>query len=186
MSGPSHELRRARAADAPAIASVINEYAERGLMVHRSLPELYDRLRDFHVADRGGTIDGVVGLGVMWANLAELYGLAVRPSACGGGVGRHLVEAAVADAETLGVRRVFALTSKRALFERLGFHVIDRNAIPLKVWSERLRAEKHKVADDWALLRVLDHVSDAAPPAPDEPDYESSLPTGSDRLGLGR
>lgn len=40
-------IHPATVADVPAIARLINTYAERGLMLHRSHGELYETLRDF-------------------------------------------------------------------------------------------------------------------------------------------
>lgn len=158
------ELRDAHVADVPAMASVLNDYAERGLMLHRSQSELYDRVRDFRVAAAEGRILGVAGLRVMWANLAEVYALAVAPDARGAGLGRKLVGAAIELARALGIRRVFALTYERAFFERCGFEVVDRRTLPLKVWGECVRCPKHEACDEIAMVYTLDDVPEAGGP----------------------
>lgn len=154
-------IRSATSVDVPAIAAIINDYAEQGQMLHRSHAELYERLRDYYVAEEGEKVMGVCGLRVIWGNLAEVYALAVASDAGGKGVGRKLVEASVGEAERLGVRRIFALTYQQAFFERCGFGVVDRmQELPQKVWSECVRCPKNQACDEIAVVRVLEHVAD--------------------------
>lgn len=157
-------IREAHIRDVPRMAAIVNDSAERGRMLHRSLAEFYEDLRDFRVCLDGEQVIGVVGLRVMWANLAEVYALAVLPEARGRGVGKQLVLDSVAQAERLGIRRVFALTYEQAFFEKCGFEVCDRNRLPLKVWSECVRCPKRAACDEIAMIRVLEHVPDLAPP----------------------
>jgi len=145
------------------ISRIVNDFAERGLMLHRSMAELYEDLRDFHVAERDTTMLGVAGLRVMWSNLAEVYALAVVDEARGQGLGRQLVDAAADEARSMGVRRLFALTYETTFFERCGFSIVDRQDLPLKVWSECVRCPKHDACDEAAMQRVLEDVPDVAP-----------------------
>ncbi|MHC4995493.1 MAG: N-acetyltransferase, partial [Planctomycetota bacterium] len=139
------QIRPATSGDVPSIAEIVNDYAELGQMLHRSHAELYERLRDYYVAEEEGQVIGVCGLRVIWGNLAEVYALAVSSEAGGKGVGRQLVEAAVGEAERLGIRRVFALTYQQVFFERCGFDVVDRmQELPQKVWSECVRCPKNQ------------------------------------------
>jgi len=87
-------IRKARVEDAPAIAELINHYAMQGLMLPKSLLQVYEQLREFVVAeDEDGTIVGCGALRLMWHDLAEIRSLAVAESAQGQGVGRRIVEA---------------------------------------------------------------------------------------------
>ncbi len=157
-------IREAHIRDVPRMAAIINDCAERALMLHRSLGELYEDLRDFRVCLDDDQVVGVVGLRVMWANLAEVYALAVADEARGRGVGRRLVADAVEQAARLGIRRLFALTYEQKFFEKCGFEVCDRGRLPLKVWSECVRCPKRACCDEIAMIRVLEHVADLAPP----------------------
>jgi len=161
-------IRSARVGDIARVAEIINDYAEQGLMLHRSHAELYERLRDYVVAEVGGRVVGICGLRILWANLAEVYALAVAREANGGGIGRRLVAGCGEEAERLGIRKLFALTYERRFFERCGFEVVDRHkTLPLKVWSECVRCPKNQMCDEIAMVRVLEHVPEvAAPPNP--------------------
>ena len=161
-------LRRAVAADVPSMAAIINDAAELGLMLHKSHAKLYESLRAFHVVEdpATGNVVATGGLSIIWANLAEVMALAVHPSQRGKGLGRRLVEAAVQDARALGIRQVMSLTYEQAFFERLGFRVIDRHELPMKVWADCIHCPKNAACDEIAMLRVLDDVPEATAPAP--------------------
>ncbi|MEX0741235.1 MAG: N-acetyltransferase [Phycisphaeraceae bacterium] len=158
-------IEQAGVADVPGMAALINDYAEQGLMLHRSHAELYERVRDFEVARLEGEVVGVVGLRIMWSNLAEVYALAVSPRATGQGLGRKLVAAAVDEARRLGIHRTFSLTYEQRFFDRCGFKVVDRHReLPLKVWSECARCPKNHACDEIAMVHVLEDVPDLGPP----------------------
>lgn len=146
-------LRHAQTADAEAICSLINHYAEQGLMLHRSMESTYDSLREFQVAiDDDGKIVGCVAVDIFWADLAEVKSLAVNPDMIGQGIGARLVAGAVEDARHMGVKRLFTLTYEQAFFQRQGFEVIDRNALPEKVWRECLVCPKADACDEIAMM----------------------------------
>jgi len=162
-------IRPATVADVPKFAAIINDAAEHGLMLHRSLEALYERVRNFQVAEEAGEVIGVCGLRVMWADLAEIYALAVSPEARGRGLGRQLVEACVEDARRLGIRRLMSLTYERGFFERLKFEVVDRQNLPLKVWTECIYCSKKHACDEIAMVRTLTDIEPASAPAPPKP-----------------
>ena len=162
-------IRRALTADVPALGQIINDCAEYGLMLHRSFSYLYEHVRDFVVQVDDGQVVGVCGLKIIWANMAEVYALAVAPSQRGRGVGKALVEACIDDARRLGIRKLMSLTYERAFFEKLGFVVIDRQNLPLKVWSECLRCAKNTACDEIAMIRVLEEVPEVVAPTPQLP-----------------
>ncbi|MDX1682141.1 MAG: hypothetical protein R3336_03375, partial [Phycisphaeraceae bacterium] len=83
--------------------------------------------------------------------------------------GGRLVEACVDDARHLNVRRLMSLTYEQAFFERLGFSVVDRQQLPLKVWSECLRCPMNQACDEIAMLRVLEDVPEIDGPSPARP-----------------
>ncbi|MCC7145295.1 MAG: N-acetyltransferase [Phycisphaeraceae bacterium] len=163
-------IRRAVVSDVPAFAKIINDCAEYGLMLHRSMAFLYEHVRDFFVSvapDDPAKIQGVCGLSVVWANLAEVYSLAVAPEFRRQGLGRQLVESCVEEARLLGIRKLMALTYEKPFFESLGFSVVDRQQLPLKVWSECMRCPKNQACDEIAMIRVLPEIPEQfAPQAP--------------------
>src|SRR3954467_6793605 len=75
---PRLKIRPARVGDVPAIYELIRTFADRKLMIRRSLGELYESIREFLVAvDDENRVVGCVALHVFWDDLAELKYLAV-------------------------------------------------------------------------------------------------------------
>ncbi|MEM6392955.1 MAG: N-acetyltransferase [Planctomycetota bacterium] len=152
-------LRAATVRDVPAMGRIINDAAEFGLMLPKSLAALYENVREFQVAvDDDDAVVGCSGLSIVWANLAELASLAVDPDYRGQGLGKRLVQACLEEAAALGIRRVMTLTYEQAFFEKLGFAVVDRLNLPHKVWAECVRCPKHDACDEIAMMRTLEHV----------------------------
>jgi len=129
-------VRTARITDAEAIAGLVNHYAERGRMLHRSLESVYESLRDFLVHGPDGQVDGCVALVLGWRELGEIRSLAVAPDRQGRGIGAALVRRAIEAGRELGLQRVFVLTYEPAFFERFGFRVVDKDTLPGKVWRD--------------------------------------------------
>jgi amino-acid N-acetyltransferase len=150
---PTADLRRAVPADVPAIQKLINGFAQRELMLPRSLSQLYENIRDFFVVTEGEDVVGCVALHVSWKDLAELKSLAVADMHQGRGYGRRLIEACMGDAGRMGLERVFALTYVPGLFEKAGFARIDKALLPRKVWTECVFCPKFSDCTEVAVIR---------------------------------
>ena len=154
-------LRRARVADVTGIAGVMAPYVVEGTLLPRPVSELYQCVREFHVVERvaagdtPATIVACAALRLLWKDLGEVRSLAVRPDAHGKGLGAALVEAVVADARTLGLPRIIALTREVGFFQRSGFGAEQREAIPRKVWTDCVRCPKRHACDEVAMTLDL-------------------------------
>ncbi len=163
-------IRPATVRDVPGIGKLIAFYAGLGLMLFRSHAELYEAVRDFHVAEIAGEIVGICALEIVWADLAEVRSLAVAADRVGKGIGRKLVDWCVDDARRVGIRKLMALTYEQAFFNKLGFTVVDKDTLPLKVWTDCVRCPKRDGCDEIAMARSLSDVPmivmHQAPPTP--------------------
>src|SRR5215210_2483791 len=168
-------IRPATIHDVPRIQEVINSHAELGKMLFNSLAQLYEDLRDFAVfempAAPGYQVIGCAALTIIWADLAEVRSLAVAGGHQGKGVGKQLVEWTISEARRLGIRRIMSLTYEQRFFEKLGFEVVPKEALPLKVWSDCVRCPKRDGCDEIAMVRTLHDVPvpqgvPVAPPTP--------------------
>jgi amino-acid N-acetyltransferase len=151
-------IRPATVHDIPRIQEIINSHAELGRMLFRSLAQLYEGLREFLVYDLNGKVVGCVAVTVLWADLCEVRSLAVDEAYRGRGIGRRLVEAAVEEARHLQIRRLMALTYEQHFFEKIGFEVVAKETLPLKVWSDCVRCPKRDGCDEIAVVRSLPDV----------------------------
>lgn len=149
-------IRKPTVNDVIRMQSLINQYAERGKLLPRSLNQLYETIRDFVVLEIDGKIVGTCALHICWGDLSEIKALVVDEAYQRQGYGRALVEACLKESSDLGVFRVFALTYKPEFFRKLGFQDIDKSQLPQKVWTECINCVKFPNCGETALLRVLD------------------------------
>lgn len=144
-------IRKATLADVKAMQTLINHYADSGQMLPRTLNELYEHLRDFHVYEADGVLAGVCALHVSWDGLAEIRSLAVRQDRTGRGIGSDLVRHCLAEAAELKARQVFVLTYRPGFFRKLGFTDADKKELPHKIWTDCLNCVKFPDCDEFAL-----------------------------------
>jgi amino-acid N-acetyltransferase len=126
-------------------------YASNGMMLSRSLSELYEAIRDFYVWEENGVVVGTVCLHICWEDLAEVRSLAVDENYEGRGIGRKLVEACLQEARQIGLKKVFALTYKDQFFAKLGFHLIEKSQLPHKIWGDCIKCPKFPDCDEIAM-----------------------------------
>ena len=121
-------------------------------MLPRSLNELYEGLRDFHVYELRNELIGVCALHISWDGLAEIRSLAVKKDSMKNGIGSSLVKRCLDEAGELQVTRVFVLTYQDAFFRKLGFTDIDKKELPHKIWTDCLNCVKFPNCDESALV----------------------------------
>jgi amino-acid N-acetyltransferase len=141
--------------DVEAIHKLINDYADKGLMLPRSRNVLYETLRDMIVAESEHTVVGVGALHLVWEELAEIRAMAIAPEVTKQGVGRQIVEALVLEAKDLGVKTLFTLTYQPGFFAKLGFTEVGKEALPHKVWKECINCPKFPNCDETAMIREI-------------------------------
>ena len=148
-------VRDAKITDAEAINSLINYHAELDRMLFRSMADIYENLQSFIVVEADGEVLGCCALQIIWSDLAEIKSLAVKEVKSGVGIGKALVTAAVKKADRLGMPRVFALTLTAEFFEKMGFHIIDKQQLPMKVWSDCASCSKQDKCDEIAVIKNI-------------------------------
>jgi amino-acid N-acetyltransferase len=149
-------IRQAKIADVEQIQRLINQFADEGRLLARSLSEIYDNLRDFYVYEAGDRqVKGVCALHISWEDLAEVRSLAVTSEERKQGLGGQLIAACLDEARQIGVKRVFLLTNIPAYFERAGFRAVDRAVLPHKIWADCIRCVKFPQCDETAMVLDL-------------------------------
>ncbi len=146
-------IRKATIADVVEIHKMLRDFAAQGTLLPRPLSELYTTLRDLVVyEDEAGQVAGCCGLHIIWSDLAEIRSLAVLKSSQRRGIGRKLVESCIAEAKSLGIYKLFALTYEVEFFGHLGFKLVDKDMFPQKVWADCVHCPKFPNCDESALL----------------------------------
>ncbi|MCF6157138.1 MAG: N-acetyltransferase [wastewater metagenome] len=135
-------LRKAAIEDVEKIYKLISGFASKNVMLPRSLSELYENIRDFFVFTQHDTIVGCAALHIFWKDLAELKSIAVVESYQHMGIGKKLVTACKREGRKLGIAKIFALTYVPEFFEKCGFHMVPKESLPHKIWSECVKCHK--------------------------------------------
>ena len=149
-------IRKAVINEVTQIQRVLNHYGDKGILLPRSLSELYEHLRDFFVVTGDdGSIIAVCALGVCWEDLAEIRSLAVVEKFHGYNYGVKLIEKCIEEAKALGLKKIFTLTYVPEYFINLGFRVVDKSELPHKVWSDCLKCTKFPDCDETALIKEI-------------------------------
>src|ERR1700729_2086986 len=149
-------VRPARTGDVRSIRRLVDANVSTGHLLDKATVTLYEDVQEFLVAQQGGDarVVGCGALHVMWEDLAEIRTIAVDEEFQGDGIGYSIVEALLARARELGVRRVFVLTFAVKFFGRLGFEEIGGEAASPAVYAELLRSYDEGVAEFLDLDRV--------------------------------
>jgi amino-acid N-acetyltransferase len=145
--------------DIKKIYKLLQYFADKDLLLGRSLSSLYDQLKDFSVYVEKVEDDqdleelvGVCAFHICWDNLAEIRSLAVAEGYQGKGVGQQLVDKALTEADSYGITKVFTLTYQPEFFRKLGFKDIDKAELPHKVWSDCINCSKFPDCNEEALI----------------------------------
>ena len=122
-------VEKAKISDAPQIHRLINYFADQGLMLPRSLSEIYEDIRDYFVVKEGEEIIACASLHINWADLAEIKSVAVAGGKQKQGIGDKIIRACMEEAREIGIPTIFCLTYQPGFFEKFGFflgeHLID-------------------------------------------------------------
>jgi amino-acid N-acetyltransferase len=146
-------IRKATLGDIKAVHRLISEQAKAGNLIPRAISELYSQVRDFAVRTENGS-DTIVGCGalhIVWEDLAEIRSLAVQTEYQRKGIGTELVRALLEESREMEIKRVFVLTDRTSLFDRLGFSYIDKSLLPHKIWADCIHCNKFPECDEVAM-----------------------------------
>ena len=149
------QIRDAAIQDVERIHSLVNSYAEVDRMLFVSKTAIYENLQTFKVAEVDGEVVGCCALKVLWKELAEIKSLAVNESQFGKGIGRALVQGCMDKARLLGLHKVFTLTLEPDFFAKMGFIAVEKEDLPMKVWSDCTECPKQDHCDEIALECIL-------------------------------
>jgi len=147
MQNTSATIRSAGFADAPAIYQLIRDNPDE--LVPRSMSDIIQNVDRFLVADAGGRVVGIVA----WAILpdigraqhptVEIKSLAVDAAHRGQGLGRELVNAAIARIRPLQPEQIIVLTFTPDFFARFGFQPVPKETLMHKLYTGCLNCSKY-------------------------------------------
>lgn len=148
-------IRTALIADAETILKLINFHAKEGQVLFRTLEDIRENIGDIVVSEWDGEIVGTCSVKYGWDKMAEIRSLAVAPDHYRQGVASEMIRETIAQAQLTDNEHIFVLTYAVPLFEKLGFHRVEKAALPLKIWSDCTECPKQENCDEIALIRSL-------------------------------
>jgi len=152
---PTPTIRAATAADEAAMLTLATPHQAGDFLLPVAAAELAAHRPEFLVVEIGGQVVAMGRLKRFTDSLAEVRSLVVHPDHRGNELGRTVVGALLATARRRGVRYCFALTDRVDFFEHLGFRVIDKAVLPVKIWGDCLACPKREACDEVALWREV-------------------------------
>lgn len=148
-------IREALPTDVDEMHTLLDLFAKQGLLLPRAVEEVYRNFREFVVAEHNGRIVGCAGLRLYTSELGEIVALAVSAESHGNGVGRLVVETLLAQAKSLGLKEVIALTLQPGFFAKLGFEPADVADYPHKVDADCSRCARRATCNEIAFVYDL-------------------------------
>jgi len=139
----------ATAADLPEVLALLRQCA----LLESGVAEA---IHDFAIVRSAGSLVGCAGLEV-YGDFGLLRSVAVHESARRAGLGKKLVGSIATSARSRGLSDLFLLTTTaQDFFERYGFQVVPRSAVPAQVagsWEFRVGCPQTAVALRFVLER---------------------------------
>ncbi|NNU97739.1 N-acetyltransferase [Anoxybacillus sp. EFIL] len=149
------QIYNAVTSDVKDIHALIQIYAEKGLVLHRSLLSIYQHLQCMYVVKEKNKIVGVAGLHILGHDLGEIRSLVVSPDHMGKGIGRMLVNHIINEASRLGVKRLISFTYQIEFFKKCGFEIAEKETLPEKVWIDCVNCPKLDCCDETAMIKYI-------------------------------
>src|SRR5215470_12755436 len=134
--------RNATLPDAMAIDQLIQVHVGDGTLLGRSLAEICENIRDFVVIEHEGEVVGCGALHLYGMHLAEVRTITISNKAKGMGAGRILINALLAEAKRQNVTCVCLFTRIPEFFGKLGFRVVEKEALPDKIHKDCLKCPR--------------------------------------------
>ena len=147
--------RKATVGDVKSIYDLIKHFSEKGLLLLRTMSNIYDNLRDFKIIEIDNKIVAIAAMHVCWEDLGEIRSICVDEDYFFKGYGTLLVNECIKDAKELKLKKIFVLTYQVKFFEKLGFYVLNKKNLPHKVWAECVNCPKFPNCDETAMMKEL-------------------------------
>ncbi|MEN8240609.1 MAG: GNAT family N-acetyltransferase [Chloroflexota bacterium] len=145
-------IRPAQLADISAALNLFAGEVEAGRMLPRNKENMRAGIQNWRVASINDEIIGCVSLVFFNQTLCEIRSLAVAEAYRKNGLGKKLIEAALALAKVRGAENVLTLTRAPRLFEHFGFQKNDIVKFPEKVQQDCQPCPFISNCDEVALL----------------------------------
>ena len=145
-------IEPASLSDQEDIYSLLEIYAQKGLLLPPTKTDIAERIETFIVAKFAGKLMGCASLRDFGNNLFEIRSLAVSAECAGKSIGTKLVSYLLKNSNIPANSRVFALTYRSNFFNRIGFKCVSKELFPEKIWHDCDICPKKEHCDEQAVM----------------------------------
>ena len=132
---------------------LVKTEVENGNILLRTEDEMANTIRSYTVVEVDGIMAGFTALHIHSARLAEVRSLVVSKKFRGLDLGKKLVEECIIEGRKYKLEQILSLTYAQGFFEKSGFRVIEKEAIPEhKIWADCIRCKHFPVCDEIAMV----------------------------------
>ena len=124
-------------------------------MLYRSLSEIRENIHTFLVSEQGSQLTGVCSLKFGWDQFVEIRSLVVHPRYNRQGIGTALIEECIKNALATESEILFVLTYAVPLFTKLGFQIVEKDTLPMKIWNDCQACLHREHCDETAMTLPL-------------------------------
>ena len=155
-------IEKTKISDTEKILDLINQNAEKNLLLPRGPRYLFENIRDFTIAvDTGLSVQtngdkkeirhpilACASLHALWQDIAEIRSLSISTDYQRQRIGTLLIESMKQEAKKLGIKQLYTFTLAKKFFELVGFKKENFEKIPAKIWDECCRSPKYFDCDE--------------------------------------
>ena len=132
---------------------LVKAEVENGNILLRTEDEMANTIRSYIIVEVDGVIAGFTALHIHSARLAEVRSLVVSKKYRGLELGNRLVEECIKEGREYKLEQILSLTYAKGFFEKSGFRVIEKEAIPEhKIWADCIRCKHFPICDEIAMV----------------------------------
>ena len=158
-------IKRAEAAHAPVLHTLISANLEEGHLLPRTLDDLEVHAGRFTIVMRGRKVVGCAELAPLSPQVAEVRSLAVDARERQNGIGTMLVEDLRRRGHEDGYDKLSAFTHAPGYFSQMGFSIVPHLWIPEKVFSDCVKCPKFRQCGQYGMVAPLETATDQPQPA---------------------
>ncbi|MEK6794507.1 MAG: N-acetyltransferase [Spirochaetota bacterium] len=146
------KVQQARGSDVEGIVRLIKRFSGVNLLLARSEDSIFHHLADFFVVRTGREVVGCTALTIYSRRYAEIGSVAVAEEYQKSGIGTILVNEGIARAKRMKIESVFILTYVPNFFKQFGFHRIDKEELPHKIWKDCINCRYFPNCNEVAMI----------------------------------
>jgi amino-acid N-acetyltransferase len=130
-------IRSAELSDVDVIHDIITYYAQKELILYRSVEEITESLGTFIIAACNGDVAGIISFHDYGFNLKEIRSLAVNKDYLKQGIGSILVKNMIKKLREINSdAKIFVLTYSPEFFIKNDFGYVPKHTLPEKIWKD--------------------------------------------------